>query len=237
MAGGADPFFGEYEISYRGFIARLGWLMKRKSWGLVAGALGGGKETVKELAEALSVFFRLYRDEELRSAGSVAVVEAGAGRYARLSVLVASQMRGAVAVATDIVESPRPEVVQLSKVLEGRLVLRYGIDAFSPAFDELLREVRAWADKMVVACIHCCKTLGPRVVDAAMGAGAERAILVPCCPDPRWALRETGIDARTYPLWVKALADYFEARGYGARIETDPAMLTPANAIITVEKK
>jgi len=226
------------EIDYAGFVELLDWLLRRRAWRTyLAEVFAGGREPAKELSEALAIFWRIYGDPLTRERGTV-VLEACAGKRARVAVLVASLMRNAVAIATDAIERPSAVLARLAEKLwgGGKLLLRYGVDAFSPRFEEVVREARSLGDYLIVVGIHCCGTLTPRVVEAAWSYGADRIMVVPCCAQPSWARKVAKVEVHGYWDWVYAVWRYLSDRGIPARVEVEPRMLSKANAVIVVER-
>ena len=207
------------------FIGDLGWLVKRRSFADLVPILQKVNRPLKELSEALPVFYKIY-DETVF--GKWTAIDLCSGKHALLGSLIALNTRNVNVIAVDI-EEPDPHIGLINR-------LHYlQANIHSPRALRRLKDLVQ--GKVIVAGIHCCKTLAFRTIEIARELGAVKGYLVPCCTDFP-AARRLGLwdgGSKTYETWVEILVKYAERLGFNTSVTRAP-MLSEKNALITFFK-
>jgi len=211
----------------------LDWFLKVDKRGVAVRLFAGLNNPLKEASEALTIFRRVYLDEETKRRDTI-VVEVCAGRRAPIALLTALFIRRAVGWGLD--KEPFDDIaIETAKVLGDRVKLFDGVDVYSKRFEEIMAEARRVADYMVVVAVHSCRTLPVRIMEVFRSVGGDRLIIVPCCAKPSWARKAVGVEVHSYWDWVYALWSYATTvLGLEAVVTTERAMLSDANAVIEV---
>ena len=225
--------WGTGELDVHEFLRNLEWLLSRRLSHLVLRLFAGKTNPVKELSEALSMFLRVYSDENTRSRDTI-VIEVCSGDRAPVAVMTALFVKRGRGWAVDACK-PSSVLLELQQSLGDRLRLFFETDIRSDAFRRIVEDARSQCEYLVVVGIHCCKTLAVRVLEVFKEVGGDRLLLVPCCAKPSWARRVVGTDIRGYWDWVYALWKYaHDVLNLPARVYVEKSMLSEANAVIEV---
>ena len=225
--------WGTGEHSVEEFLSLLNWILKLDERGIAVRLFAGLNNPLKEASEALTIFRRIYLDEETKRRSTV-VLEVCAGRRAPVALLTALFIHQAVGWGLD--REPFDDIaIETAKVLGGRAKLIDGVDVYSRKFEEVMAEARRVADYMIVVAVHSCRTLPVRIMDVFRSVRGDRLIIVPCCAKPSWARKVVGVEVHSYWDWVYALWSYAtKVLGLEAVVTTEKAMLSDANAVIEV---
>ena len=224
---------GEYDVG--AFLSNLEWILSKRLGGEFLRLFAGSNRPVKELSEALSIFRLVYEDEETKRRNTI-VVEVCSGKLAPVATLVALFIKRGRGWAIDEVDMD-PRIVELSKVLSGKLSLFPRVNVFSDEFRKLLEKARKECEYLVVVAIHSCRTLAVRILEVFKDVGGDRLLLVPCCAKPSWAKKVVGVEIRGYWDWVFALWSYAtHILNLPARVFIAKDMLSEANAVIEVRR-
>lgn len=205
-------------------LENMSWLLSRRSLTELAPIISGMKSPVKELSEALAVFNHIYA--VTKNWGEWTLVDLCSGKFALLSAVTVLNTRRGWAVAVDI-ERPAPELNLID-----RLTYLAGNMHAVETVGHIKRHIRG---RVVVAGIHCCKTLALRLIEIADELGAEKGFLVPCCADFP-AARRLGLwngGDKSYQAWVDVLVRYAGRLGFTVKVSFEP-MLSEKNALITL---
>lgn len=205
-------------------LENMSWLLGRKSIVELSPVISGMKNPVKELSEALAVFNRVY--ELTRGWDEWTLVDLCSGKFALLSAVTVLNTRLGRAIAVDV-EEPAPELRGIRRLT----YLRESIHK-----EETIEQIERLArGRIVVAGIHCCKTLALRTIEIVRALNAETGLLVPCCADFP-AARRLGLwngGDKSYQAWVGVLVRYAGRLGFTVKVSFEP-MLSEKNALITL---
>ena len=204
-------------------LSVLSWILGRRSTPDVLSVAAGYRRIAKELTESGSVL--VYLLDALRGdAERTLLVDMCSGKRPLLSLLWVYNTRGR-AIAVDL----EPPVPSLHEAQPERLTyLRADIQ--DPLTQTVIKSLVDKAkndriERVVVAGIHCCKTLSLRVVETAHAVNADDVVLVPCC----WP---SGV-AESYDDWVSLLEHYLSLYGYRVTESTRvPSIMSERNHLI-----
>ena len=213
--------------NYKQIISNLNWLFSRRSLVNLVPIINKLNKPAKELSEALTVFDHIYN--VTREWDEWTLIDLCSGKFALLSAVTVLNTKNSIAIAVDV-EEPCLEIVNINRLT----YLKTSI-----CESETLQRLRQLAKgKIIVAGIHCCKTLSLRLIEMASELNADMGYLVPCCSDFPIAKRLglwSGGD-KSYQAWVNALVKYAERKGFNASVSFEP-MLSEKNALIMMVPK
>lgn len=212
--------------SVRKILGNISWILSRKSLVNLAPIISKLNNPVKELSEALVVFNYIYRITKKWEKWTL--VDLCSGKLALLSSITVFNTKNSRAISVDI-EEPDPALNTINRLeyLKGSIYE-----------EDTLRRIKEKVEgKVVVAGIHCCKTLAIRTIEIVDELHVDIGYLIPCCDDFP-AIRRLGLwnnGSKTYQAWVDALVKYANSKGLYTRVSFEP-MLSPKNALITMSK-
>ena len=215
--------------NYKQIISNLNWLFSRRSLTNLVPIINKLNKPAKELSEALAVFNHIYNVTGEWDEDKWTLIDLCSGKFALLSAITVLNTRNSLAIAVDI-EEPSPEIANINRLV----YLKANIYE-----SETLQRLRRLAKgKVIVAGIHCCKTLSIRLIEMASKLNVDIGYLVPCCSDFPTAKRLglwNGGD-KSYQAWVNALVKYVKRKGFNVSVTFEP-MLSDKNALIMMIPK